>query len=77
MKKIEIGQLSKKRMTYDEALMYCMFHTDTTHGTIGWRIPSKSERCLRLNRLEIDDYWFEGAESRYKRYVLPVRTVNE
>lgn len=76
---IELAPTSDKPMTYDEALMYCMFLEHS--GKKGWRLPTVDEW---LSEVHIDVFvWRSHDESDVgvlidtMMYVTPVRTVHD
>jgi len=71
---IEIGPQTKKKMSYDDAWLYCL--TLTHNGYKDWRLPKileySSSSDFRL-------CWYEGDEYAGERHwhTVPVRDVND
>ena len=75
-KELIVGPRARKRMGYDDALMYCMLLE--ADGVIGWRLPTKVERCLKMNKYHKDyndGFWYIGCNDTSIRYVVPVKTA--
>lgn len=65
---IEIGQYHKKRITYDEAILYCFCLGD------GWRLPTRAE----YNDYELQGSWYVDRISHVSTfYVRPVRDLKD
>jgi hypothetical protein len=69
---IEIGEMSKFRMTYEEAVMYCF--SLNINGKIGWRLPTIEEFDGNVNFV-----WnFNDQTNRNNSWhVIPVRDLKD
>jgi hypothetical protein len=80
---IEVAPTPPKKMTYDEAVLYCQFLTH--RGFTNWRLPTYEEW---YDHSTTTLTWFEGRDIRHERLktltkisakvtltVLPVRDV--
>lgn len=68
---IEIGQRTKFKMSYDEAVLYCFLLSD------GWRLPTKKEY---FDYAEFSEAWFndDPLKNQIKDvYVIPVRDLKD
>jgi|688.fasta_scaffold00172_102 hypothetical protein len=70
---IQTAPISKNKMTYDEAILYCRFCT--YKGYTDWRLPTwaeyKSLNCWYIDR---SARWSVNAED-YLWWVSPVRDI--
>lgn len=71
---LDYGDISSTRMTYNNALMYCLFYEQD--GKKGWRMPTRSEMMSKGQPVA----WYVGrlgSESDIRMlYVVPVRDLN-
>jgi hypothetical protein len=65
---IEIGKYYNKRITYDEAILYCFCLGD------GWRLPSEAEYI----EYELQGSWYVDRISQVSTFfVRPVRDIKD
>lgn len=70
--KFEIGEKSKTKMSYADAVFYCFCLGD------GWRLPTEEEYDLALDEGWYDDEcWFQDDDSPYNWHVIPVRDLKD
>lgn len=72
---IEYAEKSTSRMSYTDALVYCLFHE--YNGKRGWRLPTGAEYSKMRNNT---DCWDTSDGDKldnlmYNWYVIPVRTI--
>lgn len=70
---IEVGPRIYNRITYDEALLYCM--TLSFKGYYDWRLPSDSETIFEFEVVWIDDN--DRYVKQYPTVTYPVTPVRD
>lgn len=72
---IERAPMSEKRMTYDDAVLYCQFLEYNDHRD--WRMPTRSEWVKLECKPRVTWYQEIIREESVRRCVHPVRAVHE
>ncbi len=67
---IEIGEKSKLRMTYADAVFYCFCLGD------GWRLPTRHE-LVQHKIANFVNCWYQGSVSLLDWEVIPVRDLKD